>query len=394
MKENDENNIYGELYEMLTPRREIKASADLRRRIADTVDRREAVGRRSIWFQALIPAAAAAAVVVLLLIPTGMSAKELLTSALDAIRNERAVSVELDVRTAPADNFSYIDDGLPFVAHTLQAVHGDSTMIWHADKGWRQACGNGKECWVWLKGGIGWRLDDYDAQVLNYLSIFLTPQKIIEAELEAALLSDGSDYDITHGNGEINLTVRSSAQGDYANPYMLNRSVAGSNNVRRYTFDSKSRTLKRASVSIIRPDGSECEVIRLRSISFAPLDPTRLCNVPSDIPFIDETSSRPQIHGFAGATPTEVAKAVLGAFQSWNTDIIYKVMDSTVGEVLYRTTYQGAKLVSIGEPFTSGPNPQLRFVPYTLTMPDGSVKASTLALYLYDDGSWEVTGGI
>ena len=79
MKENDENNIYGELYEMLTPRREIKASADLRRRIADTVDRREAVGRRSIWFKALIPAAAAAAVVVLLLIPTGMSAKELLT---------------------------------------------------------------------------------------------------------------------------------------------------------------------------------------------------------------------------------------------------------------------------------------------------------------------------
>ncbi len=333
MKENDENNIYGELYEMLTPRREIKASADLRRRIADTVDRREAAGRRSVWFKALIPAAAAAAVVVLLLIPTGMSAKELLTSALDAIRNERSVSVELDVRTAPADNFSYIDDGLPFVAHTLQAVHGDSTMIWHADKGWRQACGNGKECWVWLKGGIGWRLDDYDAQVLNYLSIFLTPQKIIEAELEAALLSDGSDYDITHGNGEINLIVRSSAQGDYANPYMLNRSVAGSNNVRRYTFDSKSRTLKRASVSIIRPDGSECEVIRLRSISFAPLDPTRLCNVPYDIPLIDETSSRPQIHGFAGATPTEVAKAVLGAFQSWNTDIIYKVMDSTVGEV-------------------------------------------------------------
>lgn len=224
---------------------------------------------------------------------------------------------------------------------------------------------------------IGWRLDDHDAQILNYLRIFLTPQKIIEAELEAALQADGSGYDIKRGNGEINLTVRSTAQGDYANPYMLNKSIAASNNVRRYTFDSKSRTLKRASVSIIRPDGSECEVIRLRSISFAPINPARLRSVPSDIPFIDETSSRAPIKGFAGATPTEVAKAVLGAFKSWDTDIIYKVMDPTMANVLYRRTYEGAKLISTGEPFTSGPNPQLRFVPYTIAMPDGQVKAGT-----------------
>lgn len=395
MKEHDDNHTYREIYDLLTPRREIKASDGLRRRISTSIADHALRRRRASGLRALAMASvAAAAAIAILLVPGDMSASELLSSALDAMRNERSVEIKIDVRTSPCDNFAYIDAKHPFVPHTLQAIHNDTAIIWRADKGARLACGDGTSCRTWLDGSLGWNISGLSGQkVLDYLAIFLSPYNIIESELNNALQADGSGYEVKRKDDEITLTVHAKAHGDFSNPYMLNKSIAESDNIRRYSFDAKTRILKRASVSIIMPDGSETVILNMRSLSFKPLNASKLCEVPSDIPFIDENGAE-KTYGFAGCQPAELAKAVLCAFRDWDTEIIYKVIEPAEAEVFYHNKYKGSRVVSIGEAFSSGLNLNIKFVPYRIVLSNGKIQNGNLAIYLHEDGGWQVTGGL
>lgn len=127
---------------ILTPRREFKASEKLRERINHTLDE-HTVNRK--WVRTAWGASAslmAAALLWLILIPTGLSAKEVLAEALKSLKEVQTVEMIAEVRTTPMENFKYISLNADFVAHRIGIVRTDSALVWRIDKGKRVAIGN------------------------------------------------------------------------------------------------------------------------------------------------------------------------------------------------------------------------------------------------------------
>ena len=78
---------YKDIKELLKPRRDIKASGSLNARISETINGRDRRPAAKGWLWGSVSLSAVAAILILLLLPEGMSAKEILTAAITAIRN-------------------------------------------------------------------------------------------------------------------------------------------------------------------------------------------------------------------------------------------------------------------------------------------------------------------
>ena len=79
---------YKEIEELLKPRRDIKASDELRLKVIRAVDRNKRRKEVRKWIFGGISLSAVAAVLILLLIPFGLSAKEILAEAINALGAE------------------------------------------------------------------------------------------------------------------------------------------------------------------------------------------------------------------------------------------------------------------------------------------------------------------
>lgn len=385
---------FNEIRDMLTPRRDIKASDVLRRRIdgaiADT-HRKEVRRRRSrrLWGALGLGAAAAIAVIVLTM-PIGMSAREILAGVLDSFLSADHIGMVVEVRTLPAENFRYIDRKEPFVRHSVSISRSDSVTAWRIDKGVRAAVGRNGEVSTWVAPlKLGWHMHDADlTDFLGYFATLLNPSAIIETELEQSLTDDSAAYSISRKDGEILLTVHAMPHGDFTNPYLLNTSIAESENVRRYVIDAASRRLKAASVSVVSGH-KETVVLRISSITYAPDSPASYA-LPADVTFI-ETDRGPA--GLNGLSAEEAASTVLNAFADWDREILDRVMFPGMSDAAYRERFIGSRLLSVGTSFTSGSGNTI-FVPYRLRLSDGTIQRHNIALQRSSAGGWIVVGGL
>ena len=76
---------YKDIRELLRPRRDIKASAKLREKVRLAIDKDRKNRMLKKWVFGGISLSAVAAVLLLMLIPSGMSAKEILSQAIDCL---------------------------------------------------------------------------------------------------------------------------------------------------------------------------------------------------------------------------------------------------------------------------------------------------------------------
>ena len=154
---------YKEIKEMLKPRRDIKASEELRHKVNSALERS---GRKQAireWTFGGIGLSAVAAILIFVLIPSGMSAKEILAEAIKAIRGTEYIEMTVDIRTRPVENFGYIGINEDFVAHNIYIADSDSLLKWRIDKGERVATGNGSDIYVWLPSlKLGMHLSEID----------------------------------------------------------------------------------------------------------------------------------------------------------------------------------------------------------------------------------------
>ncbi|WP_287936468.1 hypothetical protein, partial [Duncaniella freteri] len=74
---------YKDIRELLRPRRDIKASAKLREKVRVAIDKDRKNRMLKKWVFGGISLSAVAAVLLLMLIPSGMSAKEILSQAIE-----------------------------------------------------------------------------------------------------------------------------------------------------------------------------------------------------------------------------------------------------------------------------------------------------------------------
>lgn len=382
---------YKDIKEMLKPRRDFAASDELRARVDSALDPYTRKRIHSSWLWGVCASCVAAAVLLLFLIPTRMSAREFLTETLNTLLNTQGVEMTLEVRTRPMENFKYMNPSENFVVHNIAIAKSDSTCSWRIDKGGRTAAGNDKVLYNWIDQlNIGWRTYNSDPkELLGEIAIFLTPEKILESELHHCINDSEAHYDVDKKNGDITLTVHSKPQGDFSNPYMLNASIAESENIRCYVIDADSQHLKSATVSVVNGN-SKTEVLKITNIIYGKPS-VNLLALPSGIRFIDMPQS--SLQGFTGITATEAASAFLNALGTWNVAIIDNAVDENLKNGMHMQDLKGAVLVSVGNSFTSG-NEGATFVPYVLRLPNGTQKRHNLALQNSSQGGWIVVGGL
>lgn len=383
---------FDDIKRLLAPRREIKASERLRRRVEMSSGSHRVVFRpsffRALWWGGSL--AAVAAMLLVLLLPPRLTANEVLTSAFDAFNEVSDFSMTVEVRTRSNENFAYIGMGEEFVTHRINVSRRDSALCWSIDKGGRGAYGDTTGSYTWVNSfNIGWHSNSGPERFLYFLSGFLNPEKIIEGELTACRMGGGEKCKVKRRDGLIELTVNYSPQGDFTNPYMLNATIKGSENIRKYLFDPTSGRLVGASVYVI-DNGRPTEVLRMADISYGVVDKTAF-GVPREVMFIE--ADAPGVpEGLAGLTPVEAASVVLSGFREWDERILRMAIGEMADEA-YREEFEGAELISVGEPFMSG-RPDVMFVPYRIKMPDKTVRSHNLALRKNSNGGWIVDGGL
>lgn len=382
---------YKDITDMLKPRRDFAASDELRNRIDSTLDSYTQKRGASRWIWSVGASCVAAAVLILILVPTGMSAKELLVETLNAMLDTEGVEMTVEVRTRPMENFRYINLSEDFVVHNISIAKSDSTMSWRIDKGGRTASGDNEVIYSWINQlNVGWRMINAEPEeLLGEMAVLLTPERILEAELQNCINNADAHYSVDKKDEVVILSVSSKPQGDFKNPYMLNASIAESENIRRYVIDADTKRLKSASVSVIN-GMKETEVLKITNIVYGQPHPNLLA-LPSGVRFIDLPQNT--LQGIKGLTATEAASAFLNALETWNVSIIDSAIDRNLTPRIYERELKGSVLVSVGESFTSG-NEGTTFVPYTLRLPDGSWKRHNLALQKSSQGGWIVVGGL
>lgn len=383
---------YKEIRNLLKPRRDIKASETFRKKIENDLCSDMHTVSRLRWLYGSLLFGAAAVLLILLFVPSRLSAHEVLTEAISAIKRSANIEMKLEIRTKSREIFDYINPKANFVLYDILIDRNDSLTYWYVDKGERAAEKNNTGLYIWIKPfNIGWHYSEQEPNVLGYFNIFLHPQKILESELKYTLSAPKANYEITKRNGEIILTIHSQPEGNYSNPYVLNTSVEDSESIRRYILDAKNYRLKSATVSFII-NNKEVEVIKMTSIKYG-LTNKNLPPVPSDITFIEE-EGQTSFPGIPGLDAREAASVFLNALYTWDTGILYKFLSPIEAENVYRPEYEGAKILTLGTPFQSGSNSHLMFVPYTLRLKDGRIVKMNLVMAKYSDDTWSFDGGL
>lgn len=381
---------YKEIKELLKPRRDIQASDELRLRVIRAVERKNRKRIVRKWVFGGIGLSAVASVLLLVLVPSGMSAKEFLAEAVNALGGTEDIEMTVEVRTRTVENFRYIDINENFVKHNIYITDADSLLRWRIDKADRVATGNGADIYTWMPSlKLGWHLSGCDNEkVLGYMGTLLTPRKILETELDNCIGGKGGEYSVNKSGDDIILTVHAMPQGNFDNPYLLNSSIAESENIRRYVIDADTKRLKSATVSVIS-GGREIPVLKIISINYGK-HRNDICRLAEGIRYVDTDN---QLVGLKDLSAEEAATTILNAFTDWNETILDRVMMKDVSDVTYKEKFRGSRLISIGQSFTSGTGNSI-FVPYTLELRDGTKQRHNIALQKTDYGGWIVAGGL
>lgn len=399
-----------QIIDMLTPKAELKPSADLRSRIlraaeqqAEQQQSEQKARRRPLyWLGSIVSAAAVVAIAITLTLGTpAYAARKYFSQALALAEDVKTLVMQLSVRTLKDEPIDYIHPSHDFIPATIKVIY-DEPMLWSLEKkdGRTLLFKGGDEIYQWIKGGdqgIGWVMH-YDGYPDSDLAVFLDPRLLLEAELRTAERNKGTRYE-TYDNGEtVVVKVSTSAQGDFSeSDYQLNTSLLEAYTIREYTFAKSTGELLQMSIGIIT-DQQVVTVIASEAIRYnEPLtvddlyDKTLFEKVAFQANEMKVDESSP----LACHSADEAAKIMLKAMGSWDSEILSTAMH------YYRdlmpqleAKYKGLKVKSIKKAVKSGLYPG-RFVECRVMLANGNEEELILALR--NDNSqhiWLLDGGL
>lgn len=398
-----------QIIDMLTPKMEVKPSADLRGRILRAAEQQaeqhaEQPRRRTplYWLGTIASAAAVIAIAVTLTLNTpAYAARRYFSEALTVAEDIRTMVMQLSVRTEKDEPIDYIHPSHDFIPATIKVIY-DEPMLWSIEKkdGRTVLFKGGNQLYEWLNGGdngIGW-VKYYDGYPDSDLAVFLDPRLLLEAELRTAERNRGTKY-ATYDNGEtVVVSVTTIAQGDFSeSEYMLNTSILEANTIREYTFAKQTGELLKLRIDFVIDSQPvtviESEVIRYNEPMSADdlYDEALFEGVAFQTADIEGAESSP----LACHSADEAAKIILDAMSDWDTEILSTAM------CYYRdfmptleAKYKGLKVKSVKKAVKSGLYPG-RFVECQVILANG--EKERLVLALRNDNSshiWLLDGGV
>jgi outer membrane lipoprotein-sorting protein len=355
---------------LVEPRFRVEPSPDFKERVMNRILQTDAAPHAWRWAFRLTLAAAAVILAILVFAQSGQPpAMNLMAQSADAMSNLESVHITARMRTAPADNFEYINPSLDWVPLEIWKQFGDPPK-WRVEKPGRVAVMDGASSTMLLRPD---QVVHGSAQpgFLEWVGALLKTDQLMENELASAR-ANRSSARLAEQDGHYVLTVQRVAQGDFRNDWMLNKSVSSSNNTRVYRFDRATRRLESMQL-VLNTKSGDVPVFEITAIEYNhSLDPKLFSidlpkNVVEFVPAEKMSTARalPQ-------SPKEAAAMFFDALSRGDTDELLTVYPANAAPS-WANRFLGLRVVSIGEPFQSGLYKGW-FVPYEITLNGESKK--------------------
>jgi len=353
------------------------------------------------WGFGLGATAAAAAVILIALVGTTKvqaAAAVVMTKGAEAVANLKTIHLRGRLRTAPQDNFSYINPDLDFVTVELWKQF-DPDLKWRVDKPGRFAVMDGQSTVLFIKPDfatkVGRSSSAYDTQWLHEMA---DVSRTLNNEISASKVH-GWPVTLAREQGDdgkpksvVTVEARS---GLLAGDWLKNKFFGMADTRRVYVFDDQSQLLESVKV-YLHADSGDKLVFELDQIDYnQPIDPAVFQpQLPAGVVWEQEMQVLPDNAKYAAMTPEQAARAFLeaGSRQDWDEAGKFCTVTS-----MLKAKLAGLEVISIGKSFSSaltwigGP----LFVPYEIKLRDGSVRKWNLALKKdAKTGRWYVDGGI
>lgn len=405
-----------QIISMLTPKVEVKPSADMRERILKAAEQatkeqraepKPAKRRISYWLGAVASAAAMVAVAIIMTVNSpAYAARKYFSMALIVMQEAKSMIMEGKLRTEADESIDYINPQSGFVPTTIKVIYDEPMLFSIEKKGGRTVLYKGAEStgnyvyqWSTFNNTLsGWK-SQHTGYVNGELEAMLNPRLLLETEYRIAERNKGTDYEIIEVNNMVIVRVTTSAQGDYSqSDYMLNTSLAEANTLREYTFDKDTGLLHKLRI-VIMVDDKPITIMESESIDYnKPLTVADLYDkaIFDSITFNDMTINAVPSSPLVGIEANEAAEIILKAMNEWDTEILNTAMYYFKGDVMkiVEERYRGLEVKSIEKAVKSGLYPG-RFVKCKVVLPNG--KKETLTLALRNDNKakvWLVDGGL
>ena len=405
-----------QIISMLTPKVEVKPSADMRKRILEAAEQatkeqraesKPAKHRISYWLGAVVSAAAMVAVAIIMTVNSpAYAARKYFSMALIVMQEAKSMIMEGKLRTEADESIDYINPQSGFVPTTIKVIYDEPMLFSIEKKGGRTVLYKGAEStgnyvyqWATFNNTLsGWK-NQHTGYVNGELEAMLNPRLLLETEYRIAERNRGTDYEIIEVNNMVIVRVTTSAQGDYSqSDYMLNTSLAEANTLREYTFDKDTGLLHKLRI-VIMVDDKPITIMESESIDYnKPLTVADLYDKAlfDSITFNDMSIRAEASSPLIGIEADEAAEIILKAMNEWDTEILNTAMYYFKGDVMkiVEERYRGLEVKSIEKAVKSGLYPG-RFVKCKVVLPNG--KKETLTLALRNDNKakvWLVDGGL
>ena len=388
---------YAEIERVLAgiePALRIQASPDFKERVMRRVAETDAPAKRwRIFFPRLaFTGAAVLALVVAAPFLATLGGKRgaqpgtvvsLLAQSVEAMAGLKSVHLTARMRTRPAENFEYINPECDWVPLEIWKQGGEPAM-WRVEKPGRVVVMDGKSALLYIRPSNFASRGGPRAGYIEWLRLLLDADQVLEKEMRlagahpsAATLTEETQG----GSHRLVLRVRREAAGDYTNDWVLNKNVDSSNHTRVYYFDPGTKRLTGMQIVLHAAKG-DAAVFEITGIRYnEPLDPALFTlALPADVIWDVPPEKMPLKAGKAAPqTPREAAVMLFDAFSREDWDQALMVYASSSINPLLKRAFAGLEVISIGEPFKSGPGPQ-QFVPYEVKLKSGQVKKHALAV--------------
>ena len=308
------------------------------------------------------------------------------------------IHIRGQLRTAPRDNFSYINPDLDFVPVEMWKQFG-SEPKWRVDKPGRLAVMDGQSTVLFIQPDfatkVGRSSSAFDTQWLHEMA---DVSQTLNNELSASKAHGWpvtlAQEQGTDGRPKSVVTVEAST-GVLTGDYLKNKFFSTADTRRVYVFDDQSQLLESVKI-YLHADSGEKLIFELDQIDYnQPIDTSVFqLQLPANVAWQQEMQILPDNAKYAAMTAEQAARAFFEACgrEDWNEAAKFSTITGTLKEDL-----GGLQVITIGNSFSSAISliNGARFVPYEVKLKSGAIKKWNIGLKKDGKtGRWFVDGGI
>lgn len=381
--------------------KQLKAPPMLKRSILQEVKNTEAAQKsaRLASIKKMVIGVAACLILVLILPvffskPNQAKATNILSKAISALESVTSMIVQMNIRTDPGENFHYIAKDQPMLTHTL--IEDFKKDKWRVDKTGRTVLMKHDTTFMYIHSThTAVYIPQKGKGMLGWFRILLDPASILRNEnMEAH--KKGSEIKINETESEINLSVKSKAEGIFVNDVGRDNTVQESDNRREYVFDKKTSLLKSLKIYII-DSKEETLVFETNNVKYndALNDSLFTIALPPKVKW-EEYKIPAGNEKESSFTPEDIVAIVFSDLSKGDFETHKSIWGSLPTSILklMNKNYEGLEVINIGKAFQSGTYPGY-YVPYKIKLKNGNIKNQNLTIR--NDNSnkaWMLDGGL